>query len=360
LNDVHLLQCEKCFHPILILGKKKYAGRKMLYFGATPELSSSGLETVRRDNCLLASGTQERCLQMILMEGDHKGERSIQYVHDKIRDLLMGRIPLSDLIISKNLSKSFQHYEESGTKQPHVELAKKIDARKHITGEEGYYTGDRVKYVVTANLKGTDSSDRAEDPIYALENRMSIDYHYYIENQLMKPLLRVFTPLLAPQNKRRTMDGSIFIGPKEDMMKMNKGGKKVSINAKELTALKAYKVLFVGDHMMSTLKPSATEGGTGIMKFAKVKTSCLRCKCSSVNAYCTSCKPLSRLTTIELTNKKSDLEIEQWKAWSTCQSCVGKYHTDISCANKDCNNFYHRTKVLVDIEDLDKKLKRIE
>lgn len=37
----------------------------------------------------------------------------------------------------------------------------------------------------------------SQDPIYVLENSLPIDYEYYLTNQLSKPLLRIFEPILG-------------------------------------------------------------------------------------------------------------------------------------------------------------------
>lgn len=37
----------------------------------------------------------------------------------------------------------------------------------------------------------------AQDPIYVLENSIPIDTTYYLEGQLSKPLLRIFSPILG-------------------------------------------------------------------------------------------------------------------------------------------------------------------
>ena len=57
--------------------------------------------------------------------------------------------------------------------------------------------GDRVPYVIIASAKGTPAYKKAEDPIYVLENNVPIDTEYYLENQLAKPLMRVFEPILG-------------------------------------------------------------------------------------------------------------------------------------------------------------------
>ncbi len=39
--------------------------------------------------------------------------------------------------------------------------------------------------------------DHVQDPIYVLEHNVPIDTAYYLENQLSKPLLRIFEPILG-------------------------------------------------------------------------------------------------------------------------------------------------------------------
>ena len=72
--------------------------------------------------------------------------------------------------------------------------------------------GDRVAYVVIKGIKSTSSGiasivshfhidaaayEKSEDPIYVLENNIPIDTKYYLENQLAKPLMRIFEPVMG-------------------------------------------------------------------------------------------------------------------------------------------------------------------
>lgn len=57
--------------------------------------------------------------------------------------------------------------------------------------------GDRVPYIIIAAPKGTAAYQKSEDPIFVLENNVPIDTKYYLENQLSKPLLRIFEPILG-------------------------------------------------------------------------------------------------------------------------------------------------------------------
>jgi len=57
--------------------------------------------------------------------------------------------------------------------------------------------GDRVAYVIVRGTKDAAAYEKSEDPIFVLENNLPIDTKYYLENQLSKPLMRIFEPILG-------------------------------------------------------------------------------------------------------------------------------------------------------------------
>lgn len=68
--------------------------------------------------------------------------------------------------------------------------------------------GDRVPYVIIAGTKGSAAYMNSEDPIYVLENNIAIDTQYYLENQLSKPLLRIFEPILGEKAESELLSKS--------------------------------------------------------------------------------------------------------------------------------------------------------
>lgn len=44
---------------------------------------------------------------------------------------------------------------------------------------------------------GARAYEKAEDPLFVLENNLPVDTRHYLENQLSKPLLRIFEPILG-------------------------------------------------------------------------------------------------------------------------------------------------------------------
>jgi DNA polymerase delta subunit 1 len=67
------LEFEKVYYPYLLINKKRYAG----LFWTRPEkydkMDTKGIETVRRDNCLLVQTVIEKVLRMILIDKDVSG-----------------------------------------------------------------------------------------------------------------------------------------------------------------------------------------------------------------------------------------------------------------------------------------------
>jgi DNA polymerase elongation subunit (family B) len=57
--------------------------------------------------------------------------------------------------------------------------------------------GDRVAYVIVKGARGAAAYEKSEDPLYVLENNIPIDTKYYLDNQLSKPLMRIFEPILG-------------------------------------------------------------------------------------------------------------------------------------------------------------------
>ena len=197
-------------------------------------------KTVRRDNCMLVQTVIDTALRKMLIDKDVEGAQ--QYTKNIIADLLQNKVDMSQLVITKALSKS-----DYANKQPHTELAEKM--RKRDPGSAPAL-GDRVAYVIVKGAKGDQFFKKSEDPIFVLENNIPLDTQYYLENQLSKPLLRIFEPIL---------------GEKANLLCM----------FPELLGL-ATDIAVAGDHTRTISVAAPTVGG--LMKFAVKTQTCLGCK----------------------------------------------------------------------------------
>lgn len=304
------LEFEKVYFPYLLISKKRYAG---LYFTRPDrydKMDCKGIETVRRDNSPLVANMMNTCLQKLLIDRDPDG--AVEYAKQVISDLLCNRIDISQLVITKELAKS-----DYAAKQAHVELAAKMKKRDPGTAPK---LGDRVPYVIIAAAKNTPAYMKAEDPIYVLENSVPIDSNYYLENQLSKPLLRIFTPILGE---------------------------------------KAESILLRGDHTRT--KAVVTSRVGALSAFTQRKETCLGCKAvlsESGTPLCKHCIPNEgRLYQQELA-RFTTLEDRFCRLWTQCQRCQGSLHEEVLCTSRDCPIFYMRKKVQLDLVVQDKALQR--
>jgi DNA polymerase delta subunit 1 len=97
-----------------------------------------------------------------------------------------------------------QEAEDYKVRSAHVELAEKMRKRDPATAPS---IGDRVPFVIIKAAKGAKAYEKAEDPIYALENNLPIDVQHYLEHQLAQPLQRIFEPVM--KNPKELLTGGL-------------------------------------------------------------------------------------------------------------------------------------------------------
>jgi len=249
----------------------------------------------------------------MLVDRDVSGAE--EYTKRIISDLLQNKVDLSQLVITKALAKV-----DYAGKQAHVELAERLKQRDAGSAPA---LGDRVAYVIIKGIKGAAAYEKSEDPLYVLENNIPIDTKYYLENQLSKPLLRIFEPIL---------------------------GEKANS-------------LLSGDHTRTIQIATPTVGG--LMKFAVKTVTCLGCKTplrgkESNGALCKNCKPRMQELYQKQVTSTSELQVRFSRLWTQCQRCQGSLHQDVLCTSKDCPIFYMRKKAQKDVEDANSVLERFD
>mmetsp|Transcript_25905 Transcript_25905/g.73198 ORF Transcript_25905/g.73198 Transcript_25905/m.73198 type:complete len:1072 (-) Transcript_25905:10-3225(-) len=301
------LEFEKVYYPYLLMNKKRYAGLYWTNPDTYDKLDAKGIETVRRDNCGLARHLVDTCLRTILI--DKSVKLATEYVQKVIGDLLQNKIDLSLLVITKSLGKG-ANAEDYAAKQAHVELAERMRKRDPSNAPG---SGDRVPYVIISGSKGAKIYERSEDPLYALENNLSIDAQYYIEHQLQQPLMRIFGPIMGDEKKAESL-------------------------------------LFQGAHTRKLNTP--TPQGGALSKFVQKGVRCLGCKVViKEGSLCKHC----------VEEKAADVVIEQMSAlrlkedeynrlWTQCQRCQGSLLEPVICSNSDCSIFYRRARARKEVQ----------
>lgn len=345
------LEFEKVYWPYLLVTKKRYAGVYWTKPEKFDKLDVKGMVSVRRDNCLMTSNLIKTCLDKLLIDRDVPG--AIQHAKNTLSDLLCGRIDMSQLVITKQLST----YTPKAN-LPHVEVAKK---RKRRDPGSAPMVGDRVPYVLVKGTKKQAQYERVEDPMYVLENDVPIDADTYIKNQLTNPILSIFGPVMT----RKGVDGD-----KEAMRE-----------------------ILQGDHMLKIVKSSSTKKG-GLAAFMKKQERCVGCKAlvKGTQAMCASCEPdakvldgggkvkggseeevleaftkyqaeMAKARKVSAVYQKEIAELavyerEHARLWSQCQRCQGSSTAEVICDNCDCPIFYRRTTAGIKAEKQRKKVDR--
>lgn len=279
------LEFEKVYYPYLLINKKRYAGLYWTNPDKYDKMDCKGIETVRRDNSPLVANLMNTCLQKLLIE--RNPQAAVEHAKSVISDLLCNRIDISQLVITKELAKS-----DYTAKQAHVELAAKMKKRDPGNAPK---LGDRVPYVITAAAKNTPAYQKAEDPIYVLENCIPIDSKYYLENQLSKPLLRIFEPILGD---------------------------------------KAESILLRGEHTRT--KSMGTSKVSALSAFVQKRETCLGCKVVLSKdrekfAVCLHCEPRTAELFQHEMMSQNQLEERFSRLWSQCQRCQGSLHEEVLC-----------------------------
>ena len=189
LKHPHELEYEKTFYPFVLLSKKRYVG--MLYENDTVKCyrKSMGIVLKRRDNAPIVKDVYGGLIDRLMKEENI--ETAIQFVKDKMEELVEGKVSLDKLIITKSL--------RSGYKNP-LQMAHKVLADRVGMRDPGNKPkpGDRIRYVFvkTPFKKGQLQGEKIETPEFIKEHSLEPDYTHYITNQLMKPLQQVIELVL--------------------------------------------------------------------------------------------------------------------------------------------------------------------
>lgn len=308
------LEFEKVYYPWLLMSKKKYAGLFWTKEDKWDKIDCKGIESVRRDNCGMVRYVVDVILQKILIDRDVPG--AIEFCKGVIKDILQNKVDLSLLIITKSYSRDAEDYKNP---QAHVKLAERMFQRNPATAP---VVGDRVPYVIIKGDKASRMWERSEDPLYVLENGLTIDAQYYLD-QLIAPLCRIFEPLM--DNPRG--------------------------------------VFLTGEHTRQIFIPTPKARVGGITNFAVVRESCMGCKAAlspSEKVLCSYCQSNAPEVYQVYLNRVREKEMQFQRLWTQCQNCQGSMHQEVICAANDCPIFYMRTKVHKDLVEAQQSLVKFD
>ena len=157
-----------------------------------------GIVLKRRDNAPIVKEICGNIINFLINYKDPEG--AIKYTIQALEDMFNGKYDIKYFLQSRTL-KSKESYKD-WSKIAHIYLANKISIR---SPGETPQSGDRIEYAV---IKVPNLSDRKkllqgdiiETPQYIKENKLEIDYLFYLTNQILNPALQ-FLELVNKNSK---------------------------------------------------------------------------------------------------------------------------------------------------------------
>ena len=198
LKGPHDLEYEKTFMPFCLLSKKRYVG--MLYETDPNKCKRKemGIVLKRRDNAPIVKDIYGGIIDILMKKQNIK--EATDFLKSCLQNIVDEKYSMDKLIITKSLRSGYKNPQSIA----HKVLADRITARDPGNKPS---SGDRIPFVyINSTNKKALQGEKIETPNYILENKLKIDYSFYITNQIMKPVQQVFALVLEKiwesQNKK--------------------------------------------------------------------------------------------------------------------------------------------------------------
>jgi DNA polymerase elongation subunit (family B) len=177
------LEFEKLFKDYIIFSKKRYIGTIVNKKGEFVSFMKKGIVLARRDNCKILTNLYTLIVDKIL--SDVCSREILDCIVSFINDMFSMKFSFKDFVVTKALTKTSY---VAKTKPAHVMVSLRMVERGILVS-----TGSRIEYVFTTkyrNAKHVIQGEKAEDIDYFSSHSdfFKIDYLYYFEKQLIKPI----------------------------------------------------------------------------------------------------------------------------------------------------------------------------
>lgn len=205
------IEIDAIYKKMLLLKKKKYAALKVVDPTNPDQVvrEVKGLDLVRHDWCDLSHDASEHFLTQIFRgcaaNVDDAVGNILSFLSELAAKVSNNQISLSKYVITRALTKRPQDYPD-GTSLPHVTVANRL------ISEQGkrIKPGDYIKYVVCVPAESKTSSSSGNvsarsyhpEEVVASKGKLVIDVKYYLENQVLPPIMRLCEPIESIEASR--------------------------------------------------------------------------------------------------------------------------------------------------------------
>jgi DNA polymerase elongation subunit (family B) len=235
------LEYEKTFYPFILISKKRYTGDKYEYKAdVLKERTSMGIVMKRRDNAPIVKYVFGNVIERIMNLKDI--DIAIKWLQETLQKIIDGKMDESMFIISKRLSGYYKNPQGIAHKVLADRMAERNPGNKpkpndripyayipveekefvgyHMISkkvENGHFKNGNVKFKTIKERgekkyrkKKVLQGDRIEHPDYIKEKGLSIDYRFYITNQIMNPVKQVLDLDKSPEETQKLFEPFIM------------------------------------------------------------------------------------------------------------------------------------------------------
>jgi DNA polymerase elongation subunit (family B) len=147
-----------------------------------------GIVLKRRDNAPIVKDIYVGIIDILMKKQNI--QEAIDFLRSCLQNIVDEKYAMDKLIITKSLRSGYKNPQSIA----HKVLADRITARDPGNKPS---SGDRIPFVYIASQNKTAlQGEKIETPTFIKENKLKIDYSFYITNQIMKPVQQVFALVL--------------------------------------------------------------------------------------------------------------------------------------------------------------------
>jgi DNA polymerase elongation subunit (family B) len=319
------LEFEKVYNPYLLMKKKRYAGLYWTKPDKPDFLDKKGVESKRRGYPLFTEQAVDAVFELIIRQRDPAA--AMAHALAQLQVLLDGEVGMDHLKINCGLTRDSKDFKKTvGTQNQLRDRMLERARRGEMALNDVPDIGDRIDYVMVAvgqrkNGKWLGAAaQRAEDPTYAFEHGLPLDYAWYAEKRYVDVMARILS----------------FVDP--DALRKLKAVTPRHVRARGVAS-------------------------GALAAFVRAGQTCAGCNARIMGAkrtpaLCDRCRPSAGVLLMVRMAEVERLQAEQAALSGTCHRCQGDSFRPVTCSNNTCAIFYKRFETERACTDAERRMRQ--
>ena len=211
-----VLEYEKTFWPFILISKKRYTGDKYEFDTVNKKRTAMGIVLKRRDNAPIVKYVFGHVIEKIMIDRDF--DMMIEWLKETLSQIRNGEFDDRYFVITKSLRGYYKNPQQIAHKVLADRMAERDPGNKPKSNdripyayiqlpdkelydyENPYKSGTRKG---KPRVKDVKQGDRIEHIDYIQKHKLSLDYEFYITNQIMNPVKQVLDLHLDPKETEK-------------------------------------------------------------------------------------------------------------------------------------------------------------